>query len=211
VVVGLTTDFVIEWADQRSRRRATMIGSGVPHAIGADGNRIALILVDQAVAHRAASSLHATELWPILANHEPPSLDWPAERLSYWAQSLLHVLGTDARSNVVSAPTKRTLRYIDETTDGMPRLAEAARRSGLSASRLSHVFRAEVGLPFRSFVVWARLRRAAAIAARGASLTECALAAGFSDSAHFSRVFRDHFGLPPSVVLPRIEFAWPRS
>jgi AraC-like DNA-binding protein len=58
-------------------------------------------------------------------------------------------------------------------------------------------------------VLWARLQRAVREAGRGRSLTECAAAAGFSDGAHFSRTFRAHFGLSPSVVLPWIELDAP--
>jgi AraC-like DNA-binding protein len=35
------------------------------------------------------------------------------------------------------------------------------------------------------------------------SLTEAADAAGFADSAHFSRTFRAMFGLTPSQILKR--------
>jgi len=41
----------------------------------------------------------------------------------------------------------------------------------------------------------------AAHALEGASLTEAAHAAGFFDSAHFSRTFRQTFGFAPSTVL----------
>ena len=47
------------------------------------------------------------------------------------------------------------------------------------------------------------LTRALEAYAEGRSLTESAHHAGFSDSAHFSRVFRRYFGLP-ATTLTRI-------
>lgn len=66
-------------------------------------------------------------------------------------------------------------------------------------------------MPFRRYVLWLRLRRAVREVAAGANLTEAAVSAGFSDSAHLSRVFRATFGLPPSALLRmrEVSAAWP--
>lgn len=77
----------------------------------------------------------------------------------------------------------------------------AADVAGLSASRFQHLFTAEVGVPFRRYRGWQRLRTAIRAAAAGASLTDAAYAAGFADQAHFSRAFRATFGAPPSRGL----------
>jgi AraC-like DNA-binding protein len=196
---------------QRLRRRVTMVGSNVPHAFDAGGEGVALVLLDASdtAVRRLAAKLHAAELWPQLEGLELPSHGWPPRRLSTWADALLARLGAEGRSGIVSGPTRRALRYVEERLEEMPRLEVAAERAGLSPSRLRHLFRSEVGLPFRRFILWARLRRAAELAARGLSITAGAVGAGFSDGAHFSRTFRRHFGLSPSDVLPLIEHAWP--
>jgi AraC-like DNA-binding protein len=49
-------------------------------------------------------------------------------------------------------------------------------------------------------MLWRRLMRALEAYADGQSLTESAHFAGFSDSAHFSRVFRRFFGLPATTL-----------
>ncbi len=72
-------------------------------------------------------------------------------------------------------------------------------------------FSEQVGIPFRRFVLWLRLRRAAEHAWRTQSLTEAAHAAGFSDLAHFSRVCRATFGVAPTGLqaMGRISASWP--
>lgn len=82
--------------------------------------------------------------------------------------------------------------------DGPVSLAEVAEKVHLSASRLGHLMSAEVGLPFRPYVRWLRLRRAVAGVADGQSLTAAAHAAGFADSAHLTRTWRAAFGSSPT-------------
>lgn len=84
--------------------------------------------------------------------------------------------------------------------DGPVTTSDIADRVGLSASRLTHLFGAQVGLPLRRYVLWTRLTIAVAEVAAGADLTTAAHAAGFADSAHLTRTCRDIFGLPPSAL-----------
>lgn len=71
---------------------------------------------------------------------------------------------------------------------------------------MAHLFRDELGLPFRPYVLWLRLMRAAELASQGLSLTDAAHGAGFCDSAHFSRVCRRMFGIAPSDFTRRIRW-----
>ena len=80
---------------------------------------------------------------------------------------------------------------------------EFAEDVGLSGSRLMHLFQAELGVPFRRLRNWERMRVVARARADGSNLTTACLAAGFADSSHFTRSFRQSFGLPPSAVLHR--------
>ncbi len=84
-------------------------------------------------------------------------------------------------------------------------LEEVAREVFLSSSRFAHLFTSEVGLPFRRYLLWRKLRRAMEAFGRGGSLTDAAYEAGFSDSAHLTRTFYQMFGLPPSVMIGSAE------
>ena len=78
--------------------------------------------------------------------------------------------------------------------------AAATARVFLSGSRLRHLFVEQTGLAFKTYMLWQRLMRALQVYAEGRSLTEAAHQAGFSDSAHFSRVFKRYFGLPATTL-----------
>jgi len=78
-------------------------------------------------------------------------------------------------------------------------LTRVADQVHLSADRLGRLVNEQLGLPFAAYVRWARLRAAlVAVAFEGRSFTDAAHAAGFSDSAHLSRVTREMFGMTPT-------------
>ncbi|MDV6235468.1 AraC family transcriptional regulator [Leptospira ellisii] len=73
--------------------------------------------------------------------------------------------------------------------------------TGLSESRLMHLFKEEVGIPMRKYIQWLRIKACVSYLAQGHSLTAASHEAGFSDQAHMSRTFREMFGLKPSLFL----------
>ena len=104
----------------------------------------------------------------------------------------------------VDSIDKRIARVIDRlSADPGSRLdaGQAAEMACLSESRFSHLFVAEVGLPYRTYVLWRRLMVAVNIISAGDTLTKAAHEAGFADSAHFSRTFLRMFGVPASLLL----------
>jgi AraC family transcriptional regulator len=101
------------------------------------------------------------------------------------------------------APDPRIGRIIDHaSTHPDQPLAETAAAAGvhLSPSRLRHLFVEQTGLAFKTYLLWRRLVRALDVYSQGRSLTEAAHAAGFADSAHFSRAFKRTFGAPATTL-----------
>lgn len=83
------------------------------------------------------------------------------------------------------------------------KLAEAVT---LSPSRFRHLFRENMGLPLRRYLLWRRLQDATIISMRSGSLTEGSHESGFADSAHMSRTFRQMFGINPSKFINNSRF-----
>ncbi|MCP1677002.1 AraC-like DNA-binding protein [Natronocella acetinitrilica] len=105
-----------------------------------------------------------------------------------------------------TAPARDTrlqaaLQWLDAHLHTDVRVEALARAVGTSESWMTHNFSRMTGLPIRRYVLWRRLRLAVEAALAGATLTEAAHHAGFADSAHLSRTFRDNFGITPSRVL----------
>lgn len=88
------------------------------------------------------------------------------------------------------------LRHLERQTAG-DAVAAASAASGLSASRLRALSRAQFGVPFGKLVLWKKVRLACLAMARGASLVDAGFDAGFADQAHLTRTMADVIGLTP--------------
>ncbi|MCY1057679.1 AraC family transcriptional regulator [Nannocystis sp. SCPEA4] len=192
------------------RRRATLIPANEPHAFDASGDVLALLLLEAHGIRGGAIDAHARaslgeEQHDALAALGFPATDATAATAAAWCDGVLAALGATPRASPLSSVSRRAVAMIEATREGVPRLQDAASAIGISSTRLTHVFTREVGVPFRRFVLWTRIKRAVTAFQGGADLTGAAVAAGFSDAAHFSRTFRAMFGLSPSLVLPVAE------
>lgn len=95
----------------------------------------------------------------------------------------------------------RIMEIVGSGRLGSPWLPELAASVALSPSRLEHLFRSEVGISLRRYLLWQRLQWAVRELASGSSVTRAAHSAGFSDTAHLSRTFRRMLGFTPSSAL----------
>ena len=71
----------------------------------------------------------------------------------------------------------------------------------LSESRFAHLFKEQIGIPFRRYVLWCRMQAALKAVMQSQSFTQAAYEGGFADVAHLSRTFTEMFGVSPSDVL----------
>ncbi|HEY1804885.1 MAG TPA: AraC family transcriptional regulator [Terracidiphilus sp.] len=96
---------------------------------------------------------------------------------------------------------KRVKDYLKSRSAENVILEELARIANLSPFHLIRVFRKEVGLPPHAYQTRLRLDHAKALLAKGATIGEAALKAGFFDQSHFTNHFRKVFGYPPGAHL----------
>ena len=199
---SFTDPFELRFEDETVTCTAAIVPSGVEHGFSSNGDRLLLALIEPlgprgADLNELALSLDHGQIPNALPAPEAGADD-PQQILRSSIETLL-----PGRPNYphISPHVEAALLYLDETIENKPRLEEAARSASISPSRLSHLFTEEIGIPFRNFVLWLRLRRVVEEVTNGANLTEAAHTAGFSDSPHLSRVFREHFGLSPSALL----------
>jgi AraC-like DNA-binding protein len=96
------------------------------------------------------------------------------------------------------------VRYLCDHHRELAPVEAIASAVGLSSSRFQHLFTQQVGVPFRRYRSWHRIRFAIREIVRGNNFTSAAHAAGFADQAHFSREFRKTFGASPTASRSRI-------
>lgn len=95
----------------------------------------------------------------------------------------------------------QVLRYLKMDPGLNIPVVELAQHVNLSPDRLAHLFRQEIGIPIRRYILRQKLRLAASAACDGKSLTDAAQCGGFADSAHFTHSFQKLFGINPSFLF----------
>lgn len=115
-----------------------------------------------------------------------------AERL------LEEVTGLKLWTGDVDSRLLDVLERIQSGLSGPLRSRELARVACLSEDRFLHLFKEQLGITLRHYIIHQRLLRATSDILTGASVTRAALDAGFADSAHFSRRFFALAGFSPS-------------
>ncbi len=104
--------------------------------------------------------------------------------------------GAGAAPLVAVHPAVRRVQELMEAEPGRSwRLAELARRAGLSPQHLSECFTRDIGLPPHRYLVRLRVERARELLARSdLSVTDIALELGFASSQHFATAFKAQTG-----------------
>lgn len=96
---------------------------------------------------------------------------------------------------------RKVLDAIASSEDLRLSLEEVAQSVHLSPTRFQHLFKQQVGLPFRRYILWRKVTRAMVAIAQERTLTDAAQRADFADAAHLTRTFNQMFGIPPSILM----------
>ncbi|GBF48650.1 DNA-binding helix-turn-helix protein [Leptospira ryugenii] len=104
---------------------------------------------------------------------------------------------------------KRIVESIKKLYVSLDRLTltELAKKANISTSRFRHLFKEETGIPLSAYQLWLKTRKAILYLIENQKLIEAAYEGGFSDQAHFSRIFRRSFGLNPSEFQKNKSFS----
>lgn len=129
-----------------------------------------------------------------------PNGEPDAEHLTRFIDDLTGTAAPDYSTKPIDPRVQKTLSTVHALPGSQFSLRDLAGQVALSPSRLGALFRHDIGIPVRRYLLWLRLIHAIQALSTDANLTEAAHDAGFSDSAHLSRTFRRMFGMPPSVL-----------
>lgn len=212
ITIGLGGWFRLETAEAKASGDTAAVAADVPHVFEAEGliafvfiepeSRVGRAIASKLFARAPLTSIASEMLgdFPsrLAAMHRDPTRNDAS--LIAIGRALATALSADAKVNAPDLRIRKMIAWAARHLDGPVSLNDAVAVSELSASRLRHLFVEQTGLPFKTYVLWLRLNKALEAFAAGASLTEAAHDAGFSDSAHLSRTFRRMFGVTPAAL-----------
>jgi len=181
----------------------------VPHRVESESRFINVLKVE-------AETVDLSVLPQLLRNSGAVDAPWFVERVRRWQHELC-ARGSDVDLTALdfdevffdgSLPIRKVDRRIMLVIDKIKRdpsgpasADECADTAHLSFSRFLHLFKQEVGIPFRSFRTWKRARSLLYYVHRDANLAHVALDTGYPDSTHFSHSIRQVYGLKPRDIF----------
>lgn len=215
-LAGLYGEFRLCVGDEKwTSCRTAVIPAGVAHELDGRGSPLAVMypgaqqadwrglagLVSQRIDSSACIVGRAGETGLLRDLYEDTqSHGWSGEALdSLFASSVFC-----RRSRLMDRRLANVVSLLEASPDAQYPIDEMSAAQGLSSSRLMHLFAEQMGTPYRRYRLWCRLQQSMRLVAKGLNLTEAAIAAGFSDSQHYSREFRRAFGIPASSLLRRV-------
>jgi AraC-like DNA-binding protein len=186
---------------------AALVGPDVLHEVDARGTTVVIAFVDP--ESEVGAGLRRRLTAPLIVLPAAEVAGWrrelgvpplpPAAVARWWRTRIT----SERAARRIHPRVRRVLRWLRENVGAGEEdlsLESLADRAGLSPSRFMHVFTQSLGVPLRPYLLWLRLQHAAGRLLAGASATEAAHEAGFSDAAHLSRTFRRTLGTTPREI-----------
>jgi len=180
------------------------------HAVDAEGLTTVLFFVDpESVSGKLLERrLEGEPLWIDEATRSAWLHDLPAEpdgdALRQWMHQVMAHLEVEDASDLraMHPKVKRVLSLLENVRlEPTPALEDYADQVGMAPSRLRRAFTDSTGTPWRAYLRWLRLQRAASALADGVAVNEAAVTAGFLDAAHMSRSFQATYGISPGALM----------
>jgi transcriptional regulator GlxA family with amidase domain len=111
--------------------------------------------------------------------------------------------------NRIAPRIQKARRLIEQQFEESWTIERLSRTVGLNERDLKAGFRRLVGRSIHAYLRSVRLEAAASMLRDGRTVTEAALATGFSNLSHFSKTFRESKGVPPREYARLPQFAKP--
>ena len=133
----------------------------------------------------------------------------PSERRPLWqalkkigmqGERCQHARSKDRRGGLAPWQLRRATEYMTERLAGPVLLKDLAGQTGLSPSRFGRAFKLSMGISPHRWQMNLRVLEAQEMLRDGKrSQADIALATGFAEQSHFSRVFKEVVGVPPGA------------
>ena len=204
--VSLGAPFLIEVDGTQYSSRGILLGSHAPHRFFGSEQKLLFLLIDctsnlakpfrKLVYNKSTHFLTEQEISGICRPFEEKR-DLPPDRADYYAflEEFLRLFGIEAsRHTPVDPRIAKLMLDLKSGTAANDTVALLAKEAGLS-TRLSHLFKAQMGVPLNSYLVMGKLQKAFYLILRGMDITTAALEAGFDSPSHLAATSKRLLGM----------------
>jgi len=174
-----------------------IIAPNIPHKIAFQGDHI-LVLMMECNAEYFSSLLSIFNI----SLTEGYFIDKQVQNRQGLIDEIYFSLRNTDKAITSDERIQNCLTFLNSTrSDYSDLMTDLKQISHLSDSRLSHLFKQEVGISIKKYYVWSKLKRAfQEVIQEEKNMYEAALENGFYDQAHLSNAFKQLLGVPPSEV-----------
>ena len=206
LLVGLEKPFLLGVEGATITTRLALVAPDIEQSLDSLGGRMLIVHLDpdtdsfRSVRHNLAEQSWCDFSWPEAGFLFPNIEVAEAEEARGVLESLLDYLGAqtaEALDNRIKTVVS-LLREEPPETINVDQLAESV---NLSASRLTHLAKQELGVSLKRFALSLKLQQAVRKWNDGMPLSELAVDAGFYDQSHFVRTVRTMLDIKPSDVM----------
>lgn len=212
IMISLGDEIEIFTKKEKKRCKGIVIPSGLIHTADTGKNKVLVFLFDNttSVANQIKQLMVlADELIDgvVKAYYCFEKSEKTYSDYREFIKSIFKCTGLNITNNIiVDERILSALTYIQSNINEQMTCKEVAKGVFLSEGRFSHLFREQVGMTFSAYVVYQRVMKTYTEIINGKSITEAALEAGFSSSAHFAETNNRLFGLAASTIKRNLIF-----
>lgn len=128
------------------------------------------------------------------------------KRYQYLIDRLYDNIKLDRKIKAYDDRIREVLDYTEKCDCSVHTISLMADMVSLSESRLSHLFREQVGMPLKSYIQFHQMQKAFFALLSGKNITEAAMLANFDSPSHFAAVAKRMMGMPASLSLKNSVF-----
>lgn len=128
------------------------------------------------------------------------------QRYIDFIQDFAEYLGVKRNSEILDERITALLEILQNCDCYDHTIENFAKSVCLSSSRLSHLFREQIGVPLKSYILFHQLEKAFTALLSGTNITDAAMLAGFDSPSHFAATIKKWMGMPVSASIKDSEF-----
>lgn len=210
IMISLGEKIKIITENEKAQSRGVLIPSGMMHTANTDNNKVLVFMFDN-----TTSAANQIQKLRILSDEAVDEIIKAyicfeeSDKSGYgrFIKCVYKYTGIKGTENMIS--DKRivcALTYIQAKLEGKVTCSDVAKHVFLSEGRFSHLFKEQVRMTFSAYLIYQRIIKVYTEIINGKSITEAAIEAGFSSTAHFAATNKKLFGLSARAVKKGLEF-----
>ena len=196
IIIAKTGDFTL-WTDTQTHHnlKFAVISANQRHKLSSTNCELKIIMIE----HHNKLVVDNLKLTDIDFSNGYFSQSTP-EREAIQLEKLIQIINSGRALNEYDYRISETIEYLNQNDLEYDLMIKTLRAiTNLSESRLSHLFKSNIGISLKKYLIWSKLKSAIKNHLDSKEdLFSALIKSGFYDQPHFSRSFKSMLGVKPS-------------